>query len=242
MNKLVEITIPVLNEEKTLREQILKLLAHLNSIASERYRYRICIANNGSTDLTEKISLELIEENPGLIEYIEVGQRGVGLALKTSWEKSNADIIGYMDLDFATGLQHLEEAVHEISFNNYDFAYGTRLHKNSTVIGRTAKRELVSRIFNYMLKIYLHTSISDGMCGFKFFKRSLLRQILSGGANSNGWFFCTEILLVSEHKGYRLFELPVSWTDDADSRVNISKLAREYIMAMRVIKKSLRSK
>ena len=46
--------------------------------------------------------------------------------------------------------------------------YGTRLHQDANVISRSLKREITSRLFNSILKKYLGTGISDGMCGFKF--------------------------------------------------------------------------
>jgi hypothetical protein len=56
------------------------------------------------------------------------------------------------------------------------------------------------------------------------------------GAISDGWFFCTELLVVGEWLGFNVYELPVKWTDDPDSKVNIKKLAIEYIKAMRKLK------
>ena len=36
-----------------------------------------------------------------------------------------------------------------------------------------------------------------------------------------GWFFDTELLIVAEKNGYRIKEVPVTWTDDPDTRVRI---------------------
>jgi hypothetical protein len=88
-----------------------------------------------------------------------------------------------------------------------------------------------------MLKIYLGTRFSDGMCGFKWLKREHLPMLMEGGAVSNGWFFSTELLAIAEWKGLKMCELPVIWTDDtSSSRVNIPRLARQYIAAMQVLK------
>jgi putative flippase GtrA len=37
----------------------------------------------------------------------------------------------------------------------------------------------------------------------------------------NGWFFDTELLVRAEHRGLRIHEVPVDWTDDPDSRVDL---------------------
>ncbi|MDQ1466817.1 MAG: hypothetical protein QOH10_1232, partial [Actinomycetota bacterium] len=35
------------------------------------------------------------------------------------------------------------------------------------------------------------------------------------------WFFDTELLLLAEHNGLRIHEVPVDWVDDSDSRVDV---------------------
>ena len=41
----------------------------------------------------------------------------------------------------------------------------------------------------------------------------------------NGWFFDTELLVLAERSGMRIHEVPVDWTDDPDSRVDIVQTA-----------------
>ena len=63
-------------------------------------------------------------------------------------------------------------------------------------------------------------------------------MLMEGGAVSNGWFFSTELLSVAEWKGLKMCELPVQWTDDTSaSKVNIPRLARQYLQAMQVLKR-----
>lgn len=170
------------------------------------------------------------------VTYVNVPRKGVGLALKTSWSQSTADIVGYMDLDLATDLSHFLEAYQALTAQNMDIVYATRLHPKSQVIGRTPKREFTSRVFNFILKTYLGVQFSDGMCGFKWLRRSLVRPLMEGGAVSDGWFFSTELLTIAEWKGLKMYELPVKWTDDSDSRVKIIPLAKQYLKAMKILK------
>lgn len=195
------------------------------------------IADNGSADQTPHIAEALMDELPE-VYLVRVPERGVGLALKTSWGQSKADIVGYMDLDLATDLQHFIQAYNALGTEGYDLVYGTRLHPKSKVIGRTLKREITSRVFNFILKTYLGTRFWDGMCGFRWLKREFVRPLMDGGANSNGWFFSTELLSVAEWKGLNICELPVKWTDDTSgSKVKIGPLARQYLKAMAILKK-----
>jgi glycosyltransferase involved in cell wall biosynthesis len=231
-----DVTIPVLNEAETLIQQVHTLHQFLCQHFPDRSQWRIVIADNGSTDDTPHLAAALGDELPE-VHLVKVPEKGVGLALKTSWAQSQADMVGYMDLDLATDLQHFIQAYQAIATEGFDVVYGTRLHKRSRVIGRTLKREVTSRAFNWLLKRYLGVRFSDGMCGFKWLKREYVPMLQSGGAVSNGWFFSTELLTIAEWRGLKMCELPVKWTDDAtNSKVNIPKLAKQYIAAMRVLR------
>lgn len=232
-----DITLPVLNEEETLDRQVRILHQFLKDHFPQAGQWRIVIADNGSTDRTLDIAQTLRRDLPE-VTVVHVPRKGVGLALKTSWDQSQAEIVGYMDLDLATDLRHFPEAYRVIAEENFDFVYATRLHRNSRVIGRTLKREITSRAFNFILKIYLGVRLSDGMCGFKFLKRSAYPRLRQAGAENDGWFFSTELAVLAEWMGLRLFELPVTWTDDtSSSRVKIFSLARKYLLGMRELRR-----
>jgi glycosyltransferase involved in cell wall biosynthesis len=238
MKITVDIVIPVLNEEETISANIVTIVNFCEVTLHDKYDYKIIIADNGSTDQTPMLAKELEAQFSQKVVYHKVARKGVGLALKSAWSASKSLLVGYMDLDMATDLRHLPEALNALINNGADIVYGSRLHKKSQVIGRTMKREVTSRIFNAIVKNYLGTSFSDGMCGFKFLKRMHLEAIMADGAISDGWFFCTELLVVGQWKGLNVYELPVKWTDDPNSKVNIKKLAKEYIEAMRQLKKT----
>ncbi len=232
-----DVTIPVLNEAATLDRQVRILHRFLAQHFSEPGQWRIVIADNGSTDDTRHIAEALGDEFQE-ITLVQVPEKGVGLALKTAWTQSQADIVGYMDLDLATDLQYFIQAYNALATEGFAVVYGTRLHRRSQVRGRTLKREITSRVFNTLLKLYLGTRFSDGMCGFKWLRRAYVQPLMDGGAISNGWFFSTELLAIAEWKGLKMCELPVKWTDDTTaSKVNIGRLAKQYMQAMAVLKK-----
>lgn len=232
-----DVTIPVLNEEVSLERQVSKLHQFLQEQFPDQNQWKIVIADNGSTDRTPHLGQQLEMTLPG-VQFLRVPDRGVGLALKTSWSQSRADIVGYMDLDLATDLRHFPEAYRAIADADFDLVYGTRLHPEARVIGRSLKREISSRIFNWLLQTYLGVGFSDGMCGFKWLKRRHFPALYEGGAQNDGWFFSTELLTVAEWLNLQIKELPVVWTDDvSSSRVQILPLARQYIKAMRVLKR-----
>lgn len=238
MSQSIEITIPILNEEGTLDAQVRKAHQYILDNLRGFSPITLILADNGSTDSTSDIARSLEQELAG-VRYLRLDKKGVGRALKASWGQSKADFVGYMDLDLATDLQYLQPALETLRTNQADIVTGSRLAKGARVVGRSALRNFTSRSFNLIVKIIFRTSFSDGMCGFKFLKRSCLENIRKAGAVSDGWFFATEILVVGDYLGYRIFDLPVLWRDDPNSKVKIGKLAVEYLIAMRMLRRRL---
>ena len=68
------------------------------------------------------------------------------------------------------------------------------------------------------------TGFRDAQCGFKVLTRRVADDVVPLVADT-GWFFDTELLLLAEKNGYRIKEVPVTWTDDPDSRVRIVSTA-----------------
>src|SRR6185437_11052748 len=108
-NLSYDFTFPVLNEKNRLSNGVMNLINYLKS--QEMKNFTITIADNGSTDNTREIAQKLAAQYPE-IKIVDVKKKGVGLALKKSWENSQADIIGYMDIDLATDINHLCEVLH----------------------------------------------------------------------------------------------------------------------------------
>ena len=234
------ITIPVLNEEKTLAKKINILQNYIDKKLSKIVLTAIVIADNGSEDDTLKIAKNLSEKNRN-ISFLTTKERGVGLALKSSWKSYPSDIMGYMDLDLATDLSHINDAVDMILNKQHKIIAGSRLLEDSEVIGRKAIRTFTSIVFNKLVKVLFKTKFTDGMCGFKFFHKDILNKL--GGidrVNSDGWFFATEFLILSERKNYQITDLPVKWTDDNSSKVKIVRLSIQYLREMVSLKRRIK--
>lgn len=75
-----------------------------------------------------------------------------------------------MDLDLATDLKHLHQVFDALLNKNFEIVAGTRLAKESVVIGRTPLRNFTSKVFNKILNFKFNGNFTDGMCGFKFLK------------------------------------------------------------------------
>ena len=220
----LDVVVPVLNEEEDLPTSIAKLKEFLSRNVSG-YEWRITIADNGSTDATLDVAKGLSEQDHR-VGYIGLEQRGRGRALSKAWLESDADILAYMDVDLSTELSALPVLVEAVGVEGYDIAIGSRLKKGARVIGRPLKRELISRAYSLIFRAMFLTGFRDAQCGFKMLSRRAAQDVVPLVQNT-GWFFDTELLILAEKNGYRINEVPVTWTDDPDSRVKLVGTAYE---------------
>ena len=58
----------------------------------------------------------------------------------------------------------------------------------------------------------------------------------------DAWFMDTELLILAEKFGYRIFDLPVRWVDDPDSRVRIWSTVVEDIKGLMRVRRTLPAK
>ena len=185
---------------------------------ASRSRTRITIADNGSTDRTWPEALAL-EADLELVRAVRLDRPGRGGALRSIWSRSDAAVLGYMDVDLSTDLNALLPLLAPLLSGHSDVAIGTRLATGARVI-RGPRREIISRCYNLLLHASLGTRFSDAQCGFKAIRADTARALLPLTADA-GWFFDTELLVLAERAGLRIHEVPVDWIDDADSRVNV---------------------
>ena len=227
--KSLDIIIPVLNEERALPDSIATLHAHLTA-NFDGYDWRIVIVDNGSDDATPEVSQRLAREFPGVAPF-RLEQRGRGLALRTAWLASEADIVAYMDVDLSTDLAALRPLVGAVAEQGYDIAIGSRLTKGARVELRPLKREITSRGYSLLFRSMFFTGFRDAQCGFKAVSRRAVDALVPLIKN-NRWFFDTELLLLAEANGFRIREIPVHWTDDPDTRVKILGTAIEDVKGL----------
>jgi glycosyltransferase involved in cell wall biosynthesis len=213
---VLDLVVPVFNESATLTPSIERLHAFLSR--DFPFSWRITIADNASTDDTSAIATRLAAALPR-VRIVHLEAKGRGRALREAWRTSNADIVAYTDVDLSTDLNALLPLVAPLVSGHSDISIGSRLTRNA-VVARGPRRELISRTYNLLLRALFATQVRDAQCGFKALRADIARGLLPA-IEDNGWFFDTELLLLAERNGLRIHEVPVDWTEDTDSRVNI---------------------
>src|SRR5262245_25617975 len=221
----VDVVIPVLNEAHVLEKSVRTARGFLNQHFTT-YEWSILIVDNGSTDGTDQVALNLGAQFSD-VHLVHLTQKGRGRALRHAWMQSKADVVCYMDVDLSTDLNYLPKLIGAIAHEGYDVATGSRLMSGSQT-KRSLNREIISRIYNLFLKAVLFTRFSDAQCGFKAVSRKVVDRIVPQIVDQS-WFFDTELLTLAEKQGYRIKDIPIIWIEDDDSRVKIVRTAWDDI-------------
>ena len=219
---ILDVVVPVYNEERDLGPSVRRLRAFLDDAFP--FQAVVTIADNASTDATPRIAERLSNELPG-VRWIRLEQKGRGRALRRAWLASDALIVAYMDVDLSTDLAALLPLVAPIVSGHSELAIGSRLAHGARVV-RGPKREFISRTYNLILRISLRAGFRDAQCGFKAVRADIARALLPA-VRDEAWFFDTELLALAERSGLRIHEVPVDWVDDPGSTVHIVSTAVE---------------
>ncbi len=213
----VSIVFPAYNEGDKLEESVEKTIEAVKEITRS---YEIIIAEDGSTDGTDKVA-SILSKKHSFVGHIHSEKRlGRGNALKNAFRRSKGRILIFMDVDLATDIRHLKALVDSIR-EGYDFATGSRMLPESKV-ERNLSRQIASKSYNFMVRTLLGSKVKDHQCGFKAFERDSLFKVLKE-VEADHWFWDTEILVRAARKGYKIKEIPVEWKSGRKTKVNLLK-------------------
>jgi glycosyltransferase involved in cell wall biosynthesis len=232
---VVEIVLPVYNEQTVLAGSVRRVREF--AAAALPVSWHITIADNASTDASPDIACQLARDF-GDVSYLRLDRKGRGLALHRAWSGSSAGVLVYMDIDLSTDLAALLPLIAPLVAGQASLATGSRLTAGASV-RRGLKREVISRCYNMILRGALRVRFSDAQCGFKAIRADLAAGLLPL-VQDQSWFFDTELLVLAERCGLTIHEVPVAWTDDPDSRVDIIATAAGDLRGVGRLRRRLR--
>jgi len=223
-NPLLSIVIPAYNEETNIRLGTLdKVARYLESVD---YIWETIIVNDGSTDGTTTLLADFVNQNRGF-RLIQNPHQGKAYSVISGIMEAAGNIVLFTDLDQATPLREAEKLMGYIN-RGYDVAIGSRSNRRQ---GAPITRLVMSRGFMILRTLILGLGgIDDTQCGFKAFKREVIRRIISqlklygkkhkasGSRVSAG--FDIELLYLVKKLGYKIKEVPVEWHFVETRRVN----------------------
>ena len=234
----VTIVLPAFNEAKRLKRAVEEVKRWMDKTG---YEYEIIIAEDGSTDGTDRIASELARKDPK-IKHLHSDERlGRGKALTRAFKQAEGDVLVYLDVDLSTDMVHLKELIDAIAKEGYDLATGSRLMKESQA-ERPFKRDFASKVYNFLVRFMLGSKLRDHQCGFKAFRKSAVLSLLDD-VKDNHWFWDTEVLVLAQRRGFKVKEIPVRWKQSGETKVRFTKdILYMFAQILRMWMESKRSK
>jgi dolichyl-phosphate beta-glucosyltransferase len=182
--------------------------------------YEIIVVDDGSTDRTRKIVMNLTKDIPHLRVTGYDKNRGKGYALRQGVLASKGEIVLLTDADLSTPIEELSVLLPLVSDNKCDIAIGSRALALSEIIKKQPWwRQGMGKLFNKVVKVLIIDDFSDTQCGYKIFSGDIARGLFKE-ARINRFAYDVEILALAKKKGYRISEVPIRWINSTESRVN----------------------
>lgn len=224
----LSVVIPAYNEETRIEKTLRKIQHYLSSSG---YSFEIIVIDDGSKDKTALI----IEKFNNVILLKNEKNYGKGYSVKRGMLQAHFDYVLFTDADLSTPIEEVEKLLYHLK-DNYDIAIGSRALKESKIISPQKKvREGAGKLFNVLVQWLLLPGIYDTQCGFKCFKKEVVKDIFSK-TKICGFSFDVEALYIAKKLGYNIKEVPVMWENSLPSRVNILKHPLQMILELVKIK------
>lgn len=203
----LSIVIPTYNERDNIRILIPLLEKKFAVITHE-----IIVVDDSSKDGTGEEVVSLSRRFPGLRLYVRKEKKGIGSALRFGYNQARYDIILSCDADLSFSVDDLMK-VYQCVVHGYDLVVGSRhsptsfYEKGRLVI---ALKYVVSRFGNFFLHTIFRIPVNDFSVNCRAIRRTAW-QVLDTREDTN--FFLFEMLFLAQRKGFRIGEVPVSFTD-----------------------------
>ncbi len=222
------IIVPVNNEEMRIHD-CLNQLTH--SIPKD---YEIIVSADGCTDKTVEIA-KLFPIK--VVTFHERLGKGGGILNGIRFAEGEAIIIA--DVDLSVSLGDIVNMVNML--NSSDIVLGSRNLKDSVIkIKPPIHRVFLGKAFNWIFRRLFNIKVFDTQCGFKAIRRKVF-QDLSNDLNVDGFAFDADLIVKAHREGFRIMEIPVTWSHKKGSRVNslhqIYAMGRDLLMVWLETKK-----
>lgn len=225
----LSVIIPAYNEEKRLAVSLPIIAAYLKA---QPFTTELVIVDDGSSDNTDTVARSFQHEISTTVLRNEPN-RGKGGAIRRGVLAANGKFRLFTDADLSAPIAELDKLWPHAEAG-YDVVIGSRaLPESNLAVRQPASRELAGRIFNAAVQTLLVPGILDTQCGFKLFSARAADSIFNQQTLS-GFAFDVEILMLARKLGYKIREVPVTWSDDPASTVSLLKGLQSFIDLVRL--------
>ena len=204
----LSVLIPVYNEERTLEEVVRR-------VRSIELAKEIILVDDGSKDRSREILTQLQQQSeraPDPLNEIRVffqpNNQGKGAAIKVALDHARGDVIIIQDADLEYDPQDYPALLEPIERGLADVVYGTRFAGGGAHRVLFFWHSLGNRMLTLISNMLTNLNLSDMEVGYKMFRAEVLKSIK---LESKRFGFEPEVTLKLAKKGYRFYEVPISY-------------------------------
>ena len=219
---LCSIVIPAYNEEHRITPTLERIAAHLSTFAGQT---EIIVVDDGSRDGTTTAVHHAAQSLPANVELRLLSyepNRGKGAAVRTGCLAAVGRYVLFTDADLATPIEEASKLYAALDAGN-DVAIGSRIQPDGQDHRSTqpAYRRALGKVYHGLVSLLTVPGIDDTQCGFKAFTHQAAQALFSR-QTLNSIVFDTELLFLAQQSGMRVAQVPVSWSNIAGSRMNVT--------------------
>ena len=165
----LSLVIPLYNEEENLEQLYSEITASCKELNKS---YQIIFVDDGSTDNSLKILIQLQKEDPR-IRVIRLRKNfGQTAALSAGFDHSSGDIIITLDADLQNDPKDFGILINKIE-QGYDLVSGWRKKRKDKLL----TRRIPSKIANWIISLITRVKLHDYGCTLKAFRREVVKNI-----------------------------------------------------------------
>ncbi|MFZ5978688.1 MAG: glycosyltransferase [Hydrotalea sp. AMD] len=166
----ISIVIPLLNEAESLPE----LCRWIDKVATENeYRYEIVLVDDGSTDNSWEVIMNLSVANTNIKGIKFQRNYGKSAALNEGFKAAQGDVIITMDADLQDSPDEIPTLRQLIVQDGFDLVSGWKKKRYDN----TLTKNIPSKIFNAAARWSSGIPLHDFNCGLKAYKKKVVKSI-----------------------------------------------------------------
>ncbi|MEN6403300.1 MAG: dolichyl-phosphate beta-glucosyltransferase [Armatimonadia bacterium] len=222
----LSLIIPAYNEALRLPPTLTRVLEYLSA---QPFTTELIIVDDGSSDGTGEVAAAAIRDFPLHRIVRNEPNRGKALSVKRGLLEGRGKYLLFSDADLSTPIEEAGKLLAELEAGA-DVAIASRQLPDSVLtVHQPWYREFAGKMFGWINQIILLPGIPDSQCGFKAFRREAAHEILSHQKLS-GWAFDAELMFIARKLGLKIAQVPVTWTNDPNSKVKMLRDGFKMVM------------
>ena len=202
VNSLLNIVIPVYNEEKT----IISVLNKLNSECISIKNKNIIVVDDGSKDQTPL----LLKNNSNLYSKLITSDKnfGKGAAIILALENIKTGYVLIQDADLEYDPAEIPKLWNMVTSNDIDVLLTSRMSGSPLTRVHYFWHKLGNKLITFIFNITNNTTFTDIYSGYIIFKRDLIDH---KNLIFKGWAQQAEILTFLKFKSKKIYEAPITY-------------------------------